>query len=400
MSYQPPQHLLEVLQKIQYEEALPAGDPRYVETQTARGSERTFSRLAKKIGWDPVSNQFFPPGQSRVLFFGHVGSGKTTELRQYAQRLNDSKRFCVIEVDAVDKLDVNNLQYTDALMAMAETLVKYLDQRGYRIDEADLAPLHQAVARVVTTRIDGREVSNHFTALAGAFNHLSRQAEAALHKAGRAERLVFLLDGIDKLRGDDTQRFFVQDAEQLLSIQAFVIYTAPLHLKYGGQLAGKLDADLVLPMIKLQERDGSRCESGWTALRDLLLRRIDQKLFASDAEITRIVEHSGGHPRELLRLLKLCCEYADDLIDAATVERALSQLAADYRYFLEPDDYTLLVQLDHNEIHSGNDERTRQLLYRLALLQYNDGSWRRSHPVVRRLEGYQRALKDAPPVAP
>jgi Cdc6-like AAA superfamily ATPase len=133
MSYQPPQHLLEVLQKIQYEEALPAGDPRYVETQTARGSERTFSRLAKKIGWDPASNQFFPPGQSHVLFFGHVGSGKTTELRQYAQRLNDSKRFCVIEVDAVDKLDVNNLQYTDALMAMAETLVKYLDQRGYRI---------------------------------------------------------------------------------------------------------------------------------------------------------------------------------------------------------------------------------------------------------------------------
>lgn len=442
MSYQPPQHLLEVLQKIQYEEALPAGDPRYVETQTARGSERTFSRLAKKIGWDPASNQFFPPSQSHVLFFGHVGSGKTTELRQYAQRLNDSKRFCVVEVDAVDKLDVNNLQYTDALMAMAETLVKYLDQQGYKIDEADLAPLHQAVARVVTTRIDGREVSaelkttaeagasllglfkllatftaaaktnasnktewrrevsNHFTALAGAFNRLIRQAEAALKSVGHAERIVFLLDGIDKLRGDDTQRFFVQDAEQLLSIQAFVIYTAPLHLKYGGQLAGKLDADLVLPMIKLQERDGSRCEAGWTALHDLLLRRIDQKLFASDAEITRLVEHSGGHPRELLRLLKLCCEYADDLIDAATVERALSQLAADYRYFLEPDDYALLVQLDHNEIHAGNDERTRQLLYRLALLQYNDGSWRRSHPVVRRLEGYQRALRDAPPVAP
>lgn len=430
MPYQPPQHLLEVLQKIQYEEALPAGDPRYVDTQTARGSERTFSRLARKIGWDPASNQFFPPGQSHVLFFGHVGSGKTTELRQYAQRLNDSKRFRVIEVDAVDKLDVNNLQYTDALMAMAETLVAHLDAKGCRLSEADLAPLQQAMARIVTTRSDGRELSaeiktvaeaggglpgllkllatftaaaktnattktewrreiaNHFTAVASAFNGLIRRAEAVLKEAGEAERLVFLLDGIDKLRGDDTQRFFVQDAEQLLSIQAFVIYTAPLHLKYGGQLAGKLDADLVLPMIKLQERDGSRCEAGWTALHELLLRRIDRSLFASEAEIHRLIEHSGGHPRELLRLLKLCCEYADDRIDAATVERALAQLAADYRYFLEPEDYPLLVQLDHDENHGGNDERTRQLLYRLALLQYNDGSWRRSHPVVRRLDGY------------
>ena len=41
--------------------------------------------------------------------------------------------------------------------------------------------------------------------------------------------------------------------------------------------------------------------------------------------------------------------------------------------------------------HAGNDERTRNLLWRLALLHYNDGSWRRSHPVVRRLEGYTRA---------
>jgi hypothetical protein len=34
-------------------------------------------------------------------------------------------------------------------------------------------------------------------------------------------------------------------------------------------------------------------------------------------------------------------------------------------------------------------------MYQLALLEYNDGSWRRSHPVVRRLEGYQHCLAAA-----
>lgn len=123
----------------------------------------------------------------------------------------------------------------------------------------------------------------------------------------------------------------MEDAEQLLAIQTLVIYTAPLHLKVDGRLGGKLDADIVLPMIKLQERDGSRFEAGWRTMRDLLLKRADRCHFASDAEVDRLVEISGGHPRELLRLLKLCCEVADDLIDAMVVQTAIEKLAADYR---------------------------------------------------------------------
>jgi hypothetical protein len=39
---------------------------------------------------------------------------------------------------------------------------------------------------------------------------------------------------------------------------------------------------------------------------------------------------------------------------------------------------------------SGGRDSTA-LLHRLALMQYNDGTWRRSHPVVRTLEGYRMA---------
>ncbi|MCM8627067.1 hypothetical protein [Accumulibacter sp.] len=56
------------------------------------------------------------------------------------------------------------------------------------------------------------------------------------------------------MRGEHTQQFFVLDAEQLLAIQTLVIHTTPLHLKYDGRLGGKLDADIVLPMIKLYDR--------------------------------------------------------------------------------------------------------------------------------------------------
>jgi hypothetical protein len=433
MDYQPPGHLLEVLQKIEYEEALSDQDPRYVDSQEARGSEKTFTRLARKFGWDPVSNVFFAPYEKHILFFGHIGIGKTTELRRYALQLNASRRFYVVEVDVLAKLDRNNLQYTEVLMAMAETLLERLHGDGFVLGAEALEPLQRWFGNVVETQtttkelsaelktvaeggggIPGlikllatftaafktgssqksewrREIRNDFTSLALAFNTLIRLAEAQLARQGRAEQLLFLIDGTDKMRGEDTQQFFVQDAEQLLAIKTLVIYTAPLHLKYDGRLGGKLDADIVLPMMKLYERDGGRFEAGWTTMRRLLLLRADRCLFASDAEVDRLVEFSGGHPRELLRLLKLCCELAEDRIEASVVQTAIEKLAADYRYFLKPADYALLKTIDSNPVDGGNDEQAQQLLHRLALLQYNDGTWRRSHPVVRTLEGYGAA---------
>jgi hypothetical protein len=105
----------------------------------------------------------------------------------------------------------------------------------------------------------------------------------------------------------------------------------------------------------------------------------------------RLIEESGGHPRELLRLLQLCCEFASDLIDAGIVAQAVAQLASEYRRQLEPEDYALLASIDRDPLDVGNDKRVQRLLYCLAILEYNDGSWRRSHPVIRTLEGYRRA---------
>jgi hypothetical protein len=159
MDYQPPRHLLEVLQKIEYEEALLNGDPRYVDTLQARGSERTYTRLARKFGWDPASNAFFAPSEKHILFFGHIGSGKTTELRRYAADLNASRRFYVVEVDVLAKLDRNNLQYTEVLMAMAETLLERLHGDGVDLADEALAPLQRWFGNVLETKTTSSELS-------------------------------------------------------------------------------------------------------------------------------------------------------------------------------------------------------------------------------------------------
>ena len=409
-------------------------DPRYVDTQEARGSQHTLDRLARKLGLLLRDGRFSPPAQKHLLFFGHTGSGKTTELRRYARDLSGPGRFFVVEVNISLELDRNNLQYADALMAMARSLLTRLQETRVELRQDALAELENWFAERVLNTDEAKDYSlevkttagaeggipyllklfagftaafksnvtykdslrkvirNSFTQFADAFNELLEQAEASLREQKLGKRVLFLIDGTDKLRGEDTRRFFVEDAELLLAIQAHIIYTAPLSLKYEGNLTQRLDADLMLPMMKLYDAEGGRHEAGWKTMRDILLLRADIGLFDQETDIASLIEHSGGHPRELLRLLRLSCEFAeDDRIDAATVGKAISQLAAEYRRFLEPEDYKLLAELDRNAVHAGNDERTRRLLYNLALLEYNDGSWRRSHPVVRTLEGCRLA---------
>jgi hypothetical protein len=433
--YQPPAGILEVLHDIEIEESLIPDDPRRVDTREARGSEKTLDRFARKFGLLLEQGRFLPALQKHVLFFGHVGAGKTTELKFFAAKLQETGHFLCVEIDVTDVLDRNNLQYADLLMAMANALLQALQDEGVAPPADALRQLENWFMEKVRTRAEVQEftgeisagasaeagipflaklftkfstafranatykdelrhvIRNTFTQLASAFNHLIRGAEQAL---GKSIRVLFIVDGTDKLREEDRRRLFVEDAELLLTVEALAVYTAPIALKYEGGLTGKLDADLVLPMIKLEDENGTRCEAGWRAMRAILLKRADRSLFSSEQDIDRLVEKSGGHPRELLRLLQYCCEFADDRIDARVVEKSIAQLASEYRRLLEPDDYGRLAQIDRTTLDLGNDEKIRHLLYCLALLEYNNGGWRRSHPVIRTLEGYRRALSSLP----
>jgi len=439
MAFNPPDNLLEVLQKIQFEQPLAVDDPRYVETTEARGSQKTLGRLARKSGCDLNKGGFSAPPSKHVLFFGHVGVGKTTELRHCARALEGASRFLVIEVDSVLLLDPNNVQYADALMAQAQMLIERLPKMpSIHVDNAVLQPLEDWFAKTIREQVKGtelaaaieagataesklpfigglfakftasvksnvtyketlrREVRNSFTQLAAAFNALVLQVENALQTAGVAQRVLFIIDGTDKMRGEDVQRFFIEDAEQLLQVNTLVVYTAPIALKYSGMLTGKLDTDLMLPMIKLAQPDGKPFETGRKAMRDILLKRAARALFADDAVIDRLIEFSGGHPRELLRLLRLCCELSEtDVIDNNVVTDAIRQVASEYRYQVLTSDYPVLVEVDRDPAIARNDEITQRLLLNLALMQYNDGSWRRSQPVVRTLDGYRRASSSA-----
>ena len=143
-------------------------------------------------------------------------------------------------------------------------------------------------------------------------------------------------------------------------------------------------------MIKVADPDGSRNETGCAAMRELLHRRAAPRLFEPGV-VDFLVEQSGGHPRDLLRLLQNAFLHAEhDRFDEEAARAAVRDAATEFRRILESEDYALLARIDSSPETPPHSDRARGLLYNLALLEYND-FYCRSHPVIRTTDAYRAA---------
>ncbi|MCI5126259.1 MAG: hypothetical protein D3925_17740, partial [Candidatus Electrothrix sp. AR5] len=247
----------------------------FVDTTSARG-DFSLKRLHRELN---VDNQGIAhtapaaPDKQYILFTGHRGCGKSTELLRTAAFLHHPDRYYVIHLDCLKKLDINNLEYTDVLLALTAALLKKLAQEeDIIIDQACLsrlenwfkervgvhAALHDFSAEIkagatmqtglpwlgklfgeltntISIGSSYREelrlvVRNNFTEFTETFNQLILACEEKIRAAGRGKRILFTVDGTDRLNPEDAPKFFVEDVHQLTQINGLFIYCAPIHL--------------------------------------------------------------------------------------------------------------------------------------------------------------------------
>ncbi|MCI5132360.1 MAG: hypothetical protein D3904_12785, partial [Candidatus Electrothrix sp. EH2] len=115
----------EAKNQLAFNEPLKPDDPLYVKTDSARG-DFSLKRLYRELNVDNQgiahSKPAAPPKQY-TLFTGHRGCGKSTELLRIADYLHHPDRYYVIHLDCLEKLDINNLKYSDVLLALAAALL-------------------------------------------------------------------------------------------------------------------------------------------------------------------------------------------------------------------------------------------------------------------------------------
>jgi energy-coupling factor transporter ATP-binding protein EcfA2 len=434
-----PATLLGVNNSIDFKDALGPDDPRYVKTANAR-AEKFEKHFFRTFGYDRANDNFEPPPLNtckHVLFFGHVGCGKSTELARLSRALHNPQHYWVVNVDLLALLDPHNINYSDVWLAVAQQLVVQLERDGIQIDAPVLNRLQNWFREQVLTNTQIKDFSaeikagveagsgipylgklfakftaalktgsthrdeirtvvrNTYGEFIGALNQLFAAAAESVRNSQKGQQLLIVIDGPDRFRGEDWRKFFVDDSNQLTQASCVVVYTAPLALKSSG---ARLDAfeSLVLPMIKLVDFDnGVRRQEAYDAMRQILLKRAHFTLFDEIETVDALIDYSGGHLRDALRLLSYACVEADITpLQRVDIDAAAKRLAGDYRSWIEQGEpYTVLAMATIEPDNIGCSETITKLVEGGALLEYNSGSWRQPHPVVKLLPGYNRAMQ-------
>ena len=107
-------------------------DEFYVNTNEARGDD-VVRRMEFALKYNP--NPYM-----KILFMGHRGSGKSTELSLLEAKLQDD--YEIISFFIQEEVDTNNMGYIDFIFAIMARLIKFIDEKGIALGENDLKGLY------------------------------------------------------------------------------------------------------------------------------------------------------------------------------------------------------------------------------------------------------------------
>lgn len=219
--------------------------------------------------------------------------------------------------------------------------------------------------------------------------------------------LVVIVDSLDKLHNSrkhgqrpQHEYLFVERGEQLRSLHCHLIYTMPLGLRFGNDFAiltqRFINEPKVLPMVPIQTRDRRECIEGMSLLREMVLarafpdleqsQRIDKitEIFDSSDTLDRLCQISGGHVRNLLRLLNDSLRKQRGLpICRHNVETVIQSYRNGLVLAVDDREWALLRQVEQQQKVAG-DDGYETLIRSLFVYEYLDdrGSWFEVNPLL------------------
>jgi hypothetical protein len=412
------------------DQPLTALDDRYVDLTSSRGMKHIAKTITRSIRRSDEHSLV------KLLFTGHRGSGKTTELYRLKSEL-ERNNFFTVYMDVEELLDLGSLNYLDVLVGIAREVQECLHKNNmplsdtlldsisnwfaeHIIEEKNSVELQGAVetraeARagipffaelfaVVTSSIKAassrretirKNLRREISVFMDKLNVLIGEARATVQKKGFTD-LVLIVDGIEKMHYElnpdglsSHSELFVQHAEQLRSPECHIIYTVPVSLAYNQNLGADFDATYVLPMVKVNE-------AGVAQLKEIVQKRVDiAQVFADPLLVERLAEVSGGVVRDLMRLIRMATDTDDETITRAEVDYAINTLKKEYDRLIRSSDLESFKRIAGNRRIQGGDEDAARLLNLRLVLEYQNGeSWADLHPVIREIKWVQEALND------
>jgi energy-coupling factor transporter ATP-binding protein EcfA2 len=385
---------------------------------------------------------------STILFTGHRGCGKSTELRLLERNWRSQYHVIYLETDEVT--DINDVEYTDLYLLVAQYVEYELRKLGIQLDRGILKDFEDWFADIteeteqtvessislegevtlggespfpipflakllakLTSQIKGgakdkkvirNTLEKDFSRLKATINLLLDDATKKLKKKRPdCKGLLLIFDNLDRCPPQVAKRLFFDYASQLQELRATVVYTVPISVLYSPLGIGKnFGQSSIVPMVNIYEFERDRDElalndKGLQALVQLLQRRMQtDKIFASETVLLDVVRASGGHVRHLMQMMREACITAigrgHKAIESDDAAYAIKQLQFSFEREI-PDIHYAAIANTYRSKRAANDETGQQTLFNTSVLEYNGKQrWNYPHPTVMQIDAFQRAV--------
>jgi energy-coupling factor transporter ATP-binding protein EcfA2 len=410
------------------------------------------SAVRNTVAIDDVSTdlELQEPGEfNTILFTGHRGCGKSTELKRIQSRWGNDYRVIYIEFD--QELDVLDAEYTDLYLLFINKVADDLTKLGLKFDPKLLERFEswfkevtketeetvQSSVSIETEASAGAEIpfiykltakllgqikgssqqkqviretlQRNLSRLQTDINLLLKDAFEKLRRKypDRYEKgFLVIVDNLDRIIPKVANHLFFDYAPQLQELDCTIIYTVPISVIYSYKNVSNLfDSNPnIVPMVNIYEFDRSECDLNYNQQRlegvaSLIEQRVDvDAVFADRQQLLDLAKASGGHVRQLMQTTRSACRTAvtrrHSKVLAEDVTYALNQQQFDFeRSTPTPEYYTILARVCLDK-DIAKDEIGQTLLFNISVLEYNGSSrWNYVNPLVKQSYAFQQALR-------
>lgn len=395
----------------------------YVDTSEARGEDSAIN-LVKYF----YANKNNP---KKILFMGHGGSGKSTELERVRKKLEPD--FFVTTFSVRDEIDIMDLKYTDLVFIILDKLLESLKTLKIEIDPNILDNLYNYwndkkliekfrydkmdagvtagaklnfltlmmldVKGVLNTGKETKEiVRSHIepkiSQLMKGINDLIDIIYQRLKDQDRVP--ILIIEDLDKLEIPVAEDLFLNHKNILTELKLHIIYTFPIFLNYSynfKSIRGAFNSHEFLSMIKIHNKEGGEHIKGIDKIKEIISMRADSKKLFEDKALELLIKQSGGVLRDLFEMIQGAAlnSMSKDLdkINYQSAESAYFKLRSGYertiyRKYVETLKRIHLSKspLDSDLSSIEPDECLMELLNSLTVIEYNGERWCDLHPAV------------------
>ena len=392
-----------------------------------------------------ISLEFQEAGDfTTILFTGHRGCGKSTELKRIQQRWEED--YQVIYLEANEETDINDADYTDLYLIVikqvefklrqlglnfSDRLLKNVENWFKEVTEEDersvessvslegevtlganapflakllvklLAQIKGADKRKTTIR---QTLQRDISRLKADINLLLADAYEKV-KETYPKGFLIIFDNLDRVPPAVGDRLFFDYAAQLRQLNCTLIYTVPISVICSPKnISNTIGNPHLMPMVNIYQFQRDSCDLDYNpAALDNMAKIIEQRveieaIFNSREQLLELAKASGGHVRQLMQLMRTACQTAatrkHEKITAEDVNYAIKQEQFNFERFIPDSHYPILAQVCLSK-NVPKDEIGQLMLFNTSVLEYNgENRWNYPNPVVKQNESFQTAINE------